>query len=1071
MKTSAGILSYEIYNQEGKNELSASTQENYTQLLKLKLRNSSPYHKILFKKAKTPHLTLKFKKGVLPESFKSDHVKVRKYRLIKGSDLFSQAALEGYLFDKTKMENEENFEVDVQKILDSIDANQAIRSVVTESLPFGIDSLLKHFQQLKPEEKTTTYKWIGQLEKIQTDYKTALSDIRKLTLSNDVIKANPLFTNIIQEVATVFEKLTELQQNSVQIEQSLESLAQQVRAQQKADIQSLEANFQNNYKKSTQHLLTALKTNLKTIIVEALAGHKIGDITNLSQLTINEDIIKSLEGKVFTEGNVQSSDWITDITKSGEEDSITFTCKKEMELAPNEYLLMDFELIGALRGTARSVVTELDYGQLEFQKDGIEDISIKDKLSQSVLNLVNEGAFGIPPELELVVAEGKNILNNGQYENTIQFNLINKGSDNIMLSEVSKLRLSFYNQQENETVAYALQGKDDAIDSVGLLPQNFDDFANVALFKLIKNQDSLTSTEISSLLGELDTNELLSYIDLSDVIHPKMNREIAQRFKEFDKAVDRIYKMLDARKPKAFRLSDNYIAIYDDFESSSNNFIRAYILELEYKKGDSNFQYKIYYKDNFRYNYEAGAFIDKLSDAVYLGRIKVLIEYNGHEFMFKLGFLEIIKPGELSDFSDRIERRQFNCDKDLKIFLKENRDLIKSSFNINDSKLNLINNKFEDFDAVFYNKYMVETKANRNKTIQYIEVVAVKKISSNIIEVYEPFPKSVNDSIRDLETIEVTGEGFDIVNHLNKTPIVPESMELIGAFYLGEQLNLFMPPEGFIASGIANDLILSLLPNYGVFLKNNELIDIPYLSKLSSNSTIQTTYENEKTLPTTLAPNESLMLMLNNVKTQLPEGEATLKISLLNVPNYKDAHLSAVVNRVSYLNSAKKGIFTTGLSNNNLQIIQDTVEIKANNYKIMPVGSIMMWYGETDKIPGGWKVCDGSSGTPDLRDRFVVGAGKTYKKGDTGGKKEVSLSLNQMPSHNHEVTDGDYYLKNWKTGTKSSGPVSPEKMFFATPPYDYTSQKFTKYVGGGAAHENRPPYYALYYIMRTDNEE
>jgi hypothetical protein len=151
MKTSAGVLSYEIYNQEGKNELSISQQEHFTQLLKLKLRNSSPYHQILFDTAKTPHLTLKFKKGLLPKGFKSSNIKIKKYRLIKGSDLFSQSALEGYLFDKSKMEQEENFQVDVQKILDAIDASQATRSVEKPIKPFGIESLLTHFQKLKPE--------------------------------------------------------------------------------------------------------------------------------------------------------------------------------------------------------------------------------------------------------------------------------------------------------------------------------------------------------------------------------------------------------------------------------------------------------------------------------------------------------------------------------------------------------------------------------------------------------------------------------------------------------------------------------------------------------------------------------------------------------------------------------------------------------------------------------------------------------------------------------------------------------------------------------------------------------
>ncbi len=60
------------------------------------------------------------------------------------------------------------------------------------------------------------------------------------------------------------------------------------------------------------------------------------------------------------------------------------------------------------------------------------------------------------------------------------------------------------------------------------------------------------------------------------------------------------------------------------------------------------------------------------------------------------------------------------------------------------------------------------------------------------------------------------------------------------------------------------------------------------------------------------------------------------------------------------------------------------------------VGSIMMWSGAIVDIPTGWQLCDGSGNSPDLRDRFVIGAGSTYPVGDTGGSKDSAL-----PSHTH----------------------------------------------------------------------
>lgn len=71
---------------------------------------------------------------------------------------------------------------------------------------------------------------------------------------------------------------------------------------------------------------------------------------------------------------------------------------------------------------------------------------------------------------------------------------------------------------------------------------------------------------------------------------------------------------------------------------------------------------------------------------------------------------------------------------------------------------------------------------------------------------------------------------------------------------------------------------------------------------------------------------------------------------------------------------------------------------------VVPSGIICMWSGESTAIPSGWHLCDGSNGTPDLRDRFIVGAGSTYKVKDTGGEATHKLTTNEMPSHNHGFT-------------------------------------------------------------------
>jgi microcystin-dependent protein len=118
----------------------------------------------------------------------------------------------------------------------------------------------------------------------------------------------------------------------------------------------------------------------------------------------------------------------------------------------------------------------------------------------------------------------------------------------------------------------------------------------------------------------------------------------------------------------------------------------------------------------------------------------------------------------------------------------------------------------------------------------------------------------------------------------------------------------------------------------------------------------------------------------------------------------------------------------------------------------VPSGIIVMWSGSIGSIPDGWALCDGTNGTPDLRDRFIVGAGNEYSIGNTGGEKMHTLTIAEMPSHTHtgrfadqrEDSSGDdttYHVN--KGATTNSGST-----------------------GGDQPHENRPPYYALAFIMK-----
>jgi hypothetical protein len=124
--------------------------------------------------------------------------------------------------------------------------------------------------------------------------------------------------------------------------------------------------------------------------------------------------------------------------------------------------------------------------------------------------------------------------------------------------------------------------------------------------------------------------------------------------------------------------------------------------------------------------------------------------------------------------------------------------------------------------------------------------------------------------------------------------------------------------------------------------------------------------------------------------------------------------------------------------------------------RFIPSGVIVMWGGESAKIPSGWVLCDGGNGTPNLCDRFIVGAGTGYTVGTTGGESEVTLSIDQMPSHTHNYQRLPAYFADESGGAMTQGTATR-----AIPPKWETDA-----TGGGKPHENRPPFYALCYIMK-----
>jgi hypothetical protein len=133
----------------------------------------------------------------------------------------------------------------------------------------------------------------------------------------------------------------------------------------------------------------------------------------------------------------------------------------------------------------------------------------------------------------------------------------------------------------------------------------------------------------------------------------------------------------------------------------------------------------------------------------------------------------------------------------------------------------------------------------------------------------------------------------------------------------------------------------------------------------------------------------------------------------------------------------------------------------------IPTGGILLWSGSIGSIPAGYVLCNGNNGTPDLRDRFVVGAGSTYAVDATGGSADSIL-----PTHTHAATVTDPGHNHTASGVVG-GLGGPTEFNTFTQGTVTTSTATTGIsvsnanAGVSATNGNLPPYYALCYIMKT----
>jgi microcystin-dependent protein len=201
-----------------------------------------------------------------------------------------------------------------------------------------------------------------------------------------------------------------------------------------------------------------------------------------------------------------------------------------------------------------------------------------------------------------------------------------------------------------------------------------------------------------------------------------------------------------------------------------------------------------------------------------------------------------------------------------------------------------------------------------------------------------------------------------------------------------------------------------------------------------------------------------------------------------SVNDYYSQDTTAINNIITYTKHV--------LNNDTLTFKPSTIDIDYLNADNLTVNSngtvnmnkingiIVIWSGNSTNIPQGWVVCDGTNGTPDLRTKFIIGAGSPtnsnsyFKLGNTGGQETVTLNGDQIPQHSHTLgNNGNNKILS------VNGPCPPNDnycnpSFFCDEWNNSNCQgrlqpsPATNSMGGGQAHNNIPPYYALCYIMK-----
>ena len=212
-------------------------------------------------------------------------------------------------------------------------------------------------------------------------------------------------------------------------------------------------------------------------------------------------------------------------------------------------------------------------------------------------------------------------------------------------------------------------------------------------------------------------------------------------------------------------------------------------------------------------------------------------------------------------------------------------------------------------------------------------------------------------------------------------------------------------------------------------------------------------------------------------KDGLPAGNSSKVVKGAEL----DTEFTAIASAISSKADTNSPTFTgtplapTAAGGTNNTQIATTAFVTTAVAASFPAGGIIMWSGSVASIPSGWALCNGSNGTPDLRNRFVVGAGSTYAVDATGGSADAivvshthtATSTVTDPGHTHAITPSiDNASGTDGNSQRVSGGNSVGAISIVSATTGITVSTTNASAGTSGTNANLPPYYALAYIQK-----